>query len=884
MKETFISFMGGVGKEIGIRFARQVGRRDLLPAWFFRDTDYFDWSVLSPSLRPHESEFIKLEVGEDTIEGIQANPQAHAWCLGDLPVSPHELRPITNGAHARPWACFFAARVNAGELERKRRGVLTPLLAVGDVVSGGGLRRGPLRVFLVASLCGSDSGGVAEEAFRLRQELRNRGISIRILFITPTPFGEDCFDPESKKANAYAALKVLDRLKRGETLPGFSGSGDPAILTYLIGTDGERVNLPGLDGVEDLVATYLRVATLDEYTPLMHQADALRDNLAVDGHNQLLEPVSYHRLTMSLLEFPARQLTSACNHLLSAATVERFLGVEVDTPAVLSRLGLTKNHLLGQCGANAARSTIEAHMESLDRITERHGFKWSKLAQKVADLQERDLLPIMETFQRDGEKRLRQYLGQCEQKLRERVDLSLPQPGVTPTRMALEQTLTLLDTTYGTVEDLAGLPAREQLHQSLESAKERCRRAGWRRNERQVAWEQLMGALKRFYMTQVQHTALTHILQALQAVGAPLIAAVSSELAVVRGVEFKLQQAHQFLAEQGEQLKQVSASPCAVRLYHPSEFDQWYQRAFRPDDPVLKVRQGFSDMLSQDLRRLAHPHYTHDDVTAMMLRAAEGVNAFAYIDQETLWDRFTQRFVDATQRERILRDLYELGTSPLARVNGAYAGSEDAKGVEPQRLTLVGIPKDSPFKALVQQQLGVRSDKIVELPSAHALIFYTEDLRYPARAFEFLHDAYTAYQRSDKRHRHICRGHEQLPELFPIKVNRQQDLDREELLLAGLLHEVIHRNGDRWVFHNHRGMPIQLPAEVFTDQAAVDGHQEALTTALRLAEERFRDSPQTLAARARHLLTVLQPHWQIREDLGTLLDRLLVERYGLARG
>lgn len=77
---------------------------------------------------------------------------------------------------------------------------------------------------------------------------------------------------------------------------------------------------------------------------------------------------------------------------------------------------------------------------------------------------------------------------------------------------------------------------------------------------------------------------------------------------------------------------------------------------------------------------------------------------------------------------------------------------------------------------------------------------------------------------------------------------------------------------------------MQLSAKALPDPGALDGHREALITSLRLAEEQFRHSPQALAVRAHDLLAVLYTHWQVQGNPAAILDRLLVERYGIEDG
>jgi len=343
MTPTIVIGLGGTGKEILIKIRRMIvetyGSLDALPIVSFLhiDTEQ-DAKVSEPQtvlkqdihLRPVEQVWAKVENAKAMLNKLSEFSYLAEWF-------PNQLRgtdSILAGASQIRALGKFAFTVNyptiKNHFENAKQRMISGIAKMDrrqvQIDKG-------INIFVVGSLCGGTGSGMfLDLAYNLRDWVPpSEQPQTSAYLVLPRAFaglGDRVI------ANAYAALMELNHYSRNDTrfqtqyshnsseqISSQSGQDEPFSFCYLIGNSNDKVTLPTLESMLEMVAQNIFLDFSSGFSPYKK---LVRDNVRKQwsGPDPLGYPQNFITFGLSSIQFPVERVRKACAFRLAGRVVK----------------------------------------------------------------------------------------------------------------------------------------------------------------------------------------------------------------------------------------------------------------------------------------------------------------------------------------------------------------------------------------------------------------------------------------------------------------------------------------------------------------------------------------------------------------------------------
>ncbi|MEH1788994.1 MAG: tubulin-like doman-containing protein [Nostoc sp.] len=419
MTPTVVIGLGGTGKEILIKIRRMIvesyGSLDALPIVSFLHIDTEQNAKVSEpqtvlkqniSLRPSEQVWAKVENAKAMLNQLSSYDYLAEWF-------PSHLRgtdSILAGAGQIRSLGKFAFSVNYQSIKNSFDNALGRIVGHEKFLLdklGLQLDKG-VNIFIVCSLSGgTGSGMVLDLAYNLRDWVPPSAMpQTSAYLVLPGAFsglGDRVI------ANAYAALMELNHYSRNDTrfecqyssnasdrITSQSSRDVPFNFCYLVGNSNDKVTLPSLNSVLEMVAQNV---FLDFSSGFSQYKKLVRDNIRKQwaSPDSLGYPQSFIAFGLASIQFPIQRVLQACASRLAKRVVRWW---ENPTPAPGAMRDLIQTEILPSLNL----SESDSQHQLLDSISLGNNMKpyTKEVADWVAILRKRrnDLNIPFENLQR----------------------------------------------------------------------------------------------------------------------------------------------------------------------------------------------------------------------------------------------------------------------------------------------------------------------------------------------------------------------------------------------------------------------------------------------------------------------------------------------------
>lgn len=419
MTPTVVIGVGGTGKEILIKIRRMIvesyGSLDALPIVSFLHIDTEQNAKVSEpqtvlkqniSLRPSEQVWAKVENAKAMLNQLSSYDYLAEWF-------PSQLRgtdSILAGAGQIRSLGKFAFSVNYQTIKNSFNNALGRIVGHEKFLLdklGLQLDKG-VNIFIVCSLSGgTGSGMVLDLAYNLRDWVPPSAMpQTSAYLVLPGAFsglGDRVI------ANAYAALMELNHYSRNDTrfecqyssnasdrITSQSSQDVPFNFCYLVGNSNDKVTLPSLNSVLEMVAQNV---FLDFSSGFSQYKKLVRDNIRKQwaSPDSLGYPQSFIAFGLASIQFPIQRVLQACASRLAKRVVTWW---ENPTPAPGAMRDLIQTEILPSLNL----SESDSQNQLLDSISLGNNMKpyTKEVADWVAILRKRrnDLNIPFENLQR----------------------------------------------------------------------------------------------------------------------------------------------------------------------------------------------------------------------------------------------------------------------------------------------------------------------------------------------------------------------------------------------------------------------------------------------------------------------------------------------------
>ncbi|MEN9207524.1 MAG: tubulin-like doman-containing protein, partial [Gloeomargarita sp. GMQP_bins_14] len=419
MTPTIVVGLGGTGKEVLMKIRRMIvetyGSLDALPIVSFLHIDTEQNAKVSEpqvvlkqdiSLRPVEQVWAKVDNAKAILNRIADYDYLMEWFPPELAGTD----AILAGAGQIRALGKFAFTVNYQTIKNAFAHARARILGHEKFMLdrwGVQLDKG-INIFIVCSLSGgTGSGMVLDMAYNVRDWVPPSDLPQTCAFLVlPGAFsglGDRVI------ANAYAALMELDHYSRPHTrfetqysnnmadrISSQNAQDTPFSFCYLVGNSNDKVTLPTLEAVLEMVAQNI---FLDFSSGFSQYKKLVRDNIRKHwaSPDPLGFPQSYITFGLSSIQFPVQRVLNACASRLAVALVDWWAN---PTPAPTAMRDVIKTEILPHLGL----AESENNHQLLDSLSVGDNMKpYSKeVADWVASLRKRrnDLNIPFENLQR----------------------------------------------------------------------------------------------------------------------------------------------------------------------------------------------------------------------------------------------------------------------------------------------------------------------------------------------------------------------------------------------------------------------------------------------------------------------------------------------------
>ncbi|MEN9214045.1 MAG: tubulin-like doman-containing protein, partial [Gloeomargarita sp. DG_1_6_bins_138] len=369
MTPTIVVGLGGTGKEVIIKIRRMIvetyGSLDALPIVSFLHLDTEQNAKVSEpqtvlkqdiSLRPVEQVWAKVDNAKAILNRIADYEYLTEWFPPELTGTDS----ILAGAGQIRALGKFAFTVNYQTIKQAFANARSRIVGHEKFMLdrwGVQLDKG-VNVFVVCSLSGgTGSGMVLDLAYNVRDWVPPSDLPQTCAFLVlPGAFsglGDRVI------ANAYAALTELNHYSRPTTrfetqysnnitdrISSQSAQDTPFGFCYLVGNSNDKVTLPNLESVLEMVAQNI---FLDFSSGFSQYKKLVRDNIRKHwaSPDPLGYPQNYITFGLASIQFPVQRVLNACASRLAVALVDWWNN---PTPAPTAMRDVIKTEILPNLG------------------------------------------------------------------------------------------------------------------------------------------------------------------------------------------------------------------------------------------------------------------------------------------------------------------------------------------------------------------------------------------------------------------------------------------------------------------------------------------------------------------------------------------------------
>ncbi|MEN9274927.1 MAG: tubulin-like doman-containing protein [Gloeomargarita sp. GMQP_bins_5] len=856
MTPTIVVGLGGTGKEVLMKIRRMIvetyGSLDALPIVSFLHIDTEQNAKVSEpqvvlkqdiSLRPVEQVWAKVDNAKAILNRIADYDYLMEWFPPELAGTD----AILAGAGQIRALGKFAFTVNYQTIKNAFAHARARILGHEKFMLdrwGVQLDKG-INIFIVCSLSGgTGSGMVLDMAYNVRDWVPPSDLPQTCAFLVlPGAFsglGDRVI------ANAYAALMELDHYSRPHTrfetqysnnmadrISSQNAQDTPFSFCYLVGNSNDKVTLPTLEAVLEMVAQNI---FLDFSSGFSQYKKLVRDNIRKHwaSPDPLGFPQSYITFGLSSIQFPVQRVLNACASRLAVALVDWWAN---PTPAPTAMRDVIKTEILPHLGL----AESENNHQLLDSLSVGDNMKpYSKeVADWVASLRKRrnDLNIPFENLRRfvsveeekyrvhfndaDSDPRrwsdyfqkmwdnLNQLIPQKTRELRETVAQMVEDRFRGPkwTRQFLEVLLEVwleFRTTFDQSRQKEWLPRERSASQALQILLKQIDNHARQMllvNKKKVIdddFNAIMQALESIYVAKVEVKA--------RALAIPLLDALREEtqrlLNDLNNFDRNLEQLRRQLAER-EQVYTRETGTLTVNgilLYDPKDIDQIYSKtlANRGESVFQGMSQDIWGGMGCRLFDLhTFEHLRLQDLYQRIINRA--IDEFSNSEQlkVSVAEKFIAQYPTVEQQEAQLKSTFEKSEAFLRfSQEQARLGWDDRLE---KRQTLVGIqggnkPTDPAVAALLPllRKATTLTDKDIRpYNDPHHIYFVREIGAFPLRLIEGMERMRTIYRtvlQNDRNPLHTHHNRQQFADIMPAS---SEEIQVRENIILGRVFELL---------------------------------------------------------------------------------------------
>jgi hypothetical protein len=856
MTPTIVVGLGGTGKEVIIKIRRMIvetyGSLDALPIVAFLHVDTEQNAKVSEpqtvlkqdiSLRPVEQVWAKVDNAKAILNRIADYEYLTEWFPPELAGTDS----ILAGAGQIRALGKFAFTVNYHTIKQAFANARSRILGHEKFMLdrwGVQLDKG-VNVFIVCSLSGgTGSGMVLDVAYNVRDWVPPSDLPQTCAFLVlPGAFsglGDRVI------ANAYAALMELNHYSRPNTrfetqysnniadrISSQNAQDTPFGFCYLVGNSNDKVTLPNLESVLEMVAQNI---FLDFSSGFSQYKKLVRDNIRKHwaSPDPLGYPQNYIAFGLASIQFPVQRVLNACASRLAVALADWWLN---PTPAPTAMRDVIKTEILPSLGL----AESETNHQLLDSLSVGDNMKpYSKeVADWVAGLRKKrnDFNIPFENLMRFvsvEEEKYRVHFNDADtdprrwsdyfQKMWDNLNRLIPQKtkelretvaqmvedrfrGPKWTRQFLEVLLEVLlefRTTFDQSRQKDWLPRERSATQALQILLKQIdnhARQMMLLNRKKVIDEDfnaIMQALESIYVAKVEVKA--------RALAVPLLDALREEtqrlLGDLNNFDKNLENLRRKLAER-EQVYTRETSTLTVNgilLYDPQDIDQIYQKtmANRAEMVYQTMSQDIWNGMGCRLFDLhKFEHLRLQDLYQRMINRA--IDEFSTSEQLkiSVAEKFITQYPTQEQQESQLKSTFEKSE---AFVRFSQEQSRLGWDDRPEkRQTLVGIqggnkPTDPAVAALLpllRKSTTLTDKDIRPYNDPHHIYFVREVGAFPLRLIEGMDRMRTIYRtvaQTDRNPLHTHKNSRQFQDIMPPSA---EEIQVQENLILGRVFQLV---------------------------------------------------------------------------------------------
>jgi len=856
MTPTIVVGLGGTGKEVIIKIRRMIvetyGSLDALPIVAFLHVDTEQNAKVSEpqtvlkqdiSLRPVEQVWAKVDNAKAILNRIADYEYLSEWFPPELAGTDS----ILAGAGQIRALGKFAFTVNYQTIKQAFANARSRILGHEKFMLdrwGVQLDKG-VNVFIICSLSGgTGSGMVLDVAYNVRDWVPPSDLPQTCAFLVlPGAFsglGDRVI------ANAYAALMELNHYSRPNTrfetqysnniadrISSQNAQDTPFGFCYLVGNSNDKVTLPNLESVLEMVAQNI---FLDFSSGFSQYKKLVRDNIRKHwaSPDPLGYPQNYIAFGLASIQFPVQRVLNACASRLAVALADWWLN---PTPAPTAMRDVIKTEILPSLGL----AESETNHQLLDSLSVGDNMKpYSKeVADWVAGLRKKrnDFNIPFENLMRFvsvEEEKYRVHFNDADtdprrwsdyfQKMWDNLNRLIPQKtkelretvaqmvedrfrGPKWTRQFLEVLLEVLlefRTTFDQSRQKDWLPRERSATQALQILLKQIdnhARQMMLLNRKKVIDEDfnaIMQALESIYVAKVEVKA--------RALAVPLLDALREEtqrlLGDLNNFDKNLENLRRKLAER-EQVYTRETSTLTVNgilLYDPQDIDQIYQKtmANRAEMVYQTMSQDIWNGMGCRLFDLhKFEHLRQQDLYQRMINRA--IDEFSTSEQLkiSVAEKFITQYPTQEQQESQLKSTFEKSE---AFVRFSQEQSRLGWDDRPEkRQTLVGIqggnkPTDPAVAALLpllRKSTTLTDKDIRPYNDPHHIYFVREVGAFPLRLIEGMDRMRTIYRTVAQMDRNPLHTHKNSRQFQDIMPPSAEEIQVQENLILGRVFQLV---------------------------------------------------------------------------------------------
>jgi len=856
MTPTIVVGLGGTGKEVIIKIRRMIvetyGSLDALPIVSFLHLDTEQNAKVSEpqtvlkqdiSLRPVEQVWAKVDNAKAILNRIADYEYLTEWFPPELAGTDS----ILAGAGQIRALGKFAFTVNYQTIKQAFANARSRIVGHEKFMLdrwGVQLDKG-VNVFVICSLSGgTGSGMVLDLAYNVRDWVPPSDLPQTCAFLVlPGAFsglGDRVI------ANAYAALSELNHYSRPNTrfetqysnnitdrISSQNAQDTPFGFCYLVGNSNDKVTLPNLESVLEMVAQNV---FLDFSSGFSQYKKLVRDNIRKHwaSPDPLGYPQNYITFGLASIQFPVQRVLNACASRLAVALADWWSN---PTPAPTAMRDVIKTEILPNLGL----AESENNHQLLDNLSVGDNMKpYSKeVSDWVAGLRKKrnDLNVPFENLLRFisvEEEKYRVHFNDADSDPRRWSDY-FQKMWDNLNRMIPQKTKELRETVAQMVEDRFRGPkwTRQFLEVLLEVLLEfrttfdQSRQKDWLVRERsasqalQILLKQIDNHAKQMMLLnrkKVIDDDFNAIMQALESIyvskvevkartlAAPLLDALREEtqrlISDLNSFDKNLETLRRNLAER-EQVYTRETSTLTVNgilLYDPQDIEQVYQKtlANRTETVYQSITQDVLNGMGCRLFDLhTFEHLRQQDLYQRILNRA--IDEFSTSEQLkiSVAQKFITQYPTLEQQESQLKTTFEKSEAFLR-----FSQEQSRLGWDDRpekRQTLVGIqggnkptdPAVSALLPLLRKSTTLTDKDIRPYNDPHHIYFVREIGAFPLRLIEGMERMRTIYRTVSQMDRNPLHTHKDSQRFGDIMPASSEEIQVRENLVLGRVFQLV---------------------------------------------------------------------------------------------